>query len=137
MKRLALALAAAGLLAAPLAAQRLGARTEPPSAHQPAPGDDLDALVAAAAAHPLGSAENPVRVGGPEGEAAYVGRLRCPDGARPAVGARAEAGVGGYGSILTAVSLTCAPAAPARVHFDIYHAEHDETRAPDGFRLEG
>ena len=38
------------------------------------------ALVAAAEAHPLGSLENPVRVGGPDGERAYLARLRCTNG---------------------------------------------------------
>ena len=45
------------------------------------PEEEMRALVAAADAHPLGTLENPVRVGGPDGERAYLARLRCADGA--------------------------------------------------------
>ena len=57
--------AAAFLLAAPAAAQRLGARTASPEAmaaqlRQDSPEEEMRALVAAAEVHPLGTAENPV-----------------------------------------------------------------------------
>ena len=89
-------------------------------------------LAAAAAAHPLGTPENPVRVGGPEGEHAYLGHLRCADGSQPRIGARSEAGVGAYGSVVGAYEVSCG-GATARIVFDMYHAEHVETRAPAGF----
>jgi hypothetical protein len=127
--------------AAPAIAQqpRIGARTTSPEAmvgrmSQDSPEEEMRQLVAAAEAHPLGTIENPVRVGGPEGERAYLARLRCPDGAMPQVGSRREAGVGAFGSIVAAYDLSCADA-QSRVVFDMYHEEHVETRAPAGFTL--
>lgn len=126
------------LAAAPALAQQLGARTQSPEAmaaemRRQSPQQEIDALAAAAAAHPLGTAENPVRVGGPEGEHAYLGHLRCADGSQPRIGARSEAGVGAYGSLVGAYEASCGGVA-ARIVFDMYHAEHVETRAPAGFR---
>lgn len=132
------------LAAAPAAAQqpaepRIGART--PSSEQLAgalnrvsPEEEMREMVAAAAAHPLGTPENPVRVGGPEGEHAYLGRLRCGDGSQPRIGSRREAGVGAFGSVVAAYDLSCG-ATTGRIVFDMYHEEHVETRAPAGFTL--
>jgi hypothetical protein len=103
-----------------------------------APGqDDLREALAAAEAHPLGTAQNPIRVGGPEGERAYIARLRCGDGSRPEVGQRANAGVGAFGTIVDIYPLDCGRAAPGRFQLvmDMYHEEHRETRAPAGFTL--
>ncbi|HMG46677.1 MAG TPA: hypothetical protein VK614_04375 [Allosphingosinicella sp.] len=129
------------ILAAPAVAQqpRLGARTTSPEAmvaqmSQASPEEELQALAAAADAHPLGTIENPIRVGGPQGERAYLARLRCPDGAAPRIGARREAGIGAFGSIVAAYELSCA-GADGRLLFDMYHEEHVETRAPAGFTL--
>lgn len=124
---------------APALAQELGARTASPEAmaagmNQASPEEEMRALAAAAAAHPLGTAENPVRVGGPEGERAYLGHLRCGDGSAPRIGARREAGVGAFGSVVAAYEVTCGAAAGPIV-FDMYHEEHVETRAPAGFTL--
>ena len=99
--------AAALVLAAPAAAQELGARTRSPESILSELGlapdqDDLAAAIAAADAHPLGTAENPVRVGGPPGERAYIARLRCADGAAPRIGKRGSAGVGAFGTIVDA-----------------------------------
>ena len=134
-------IAAILILAAPAAAQqpRLGARTTSPEAmvaqmNQASPEEEMRALVAAADAHPLGTIENPIRVGGPQGERAYLARLRCADGAAPRIGARREAGVGAFGSIVAAYELSCA-GADGRILFDMYHEEHVETRAPAGFTL--
>jgi hypothetical protein len=118
---------------------RLGARTQSPdqmvgAMSQVSPEEEMRALVAAADAHPLGTLENPVRVGGPEGEHAYLGRLRCTDGTPPRIGARREAGVGAFGSVVGAYDLACGSEA-LRIVFDMYHEEHAETRAPDGFTL--
>jgi hypothetical protein len=128
------------LLAAPASAQRLGARTATPESMvaqmSPAsPEEEMRALVAAADAHPLGTVENPVRVGGPEGERAYLARLRCADGSPPRVGARREAGAGAFGSVVGAYEVFCGAAA-GRIVFDMYHEEHVETRAPAGFTLQ-
>ena len=97
----------------PAAAQHLGARTTSPEAMvararpRLARGGDCAQLVAAADAHPLGTVENPVRVGGPEGERAYLAHLRCADGAAPRIGARREAGVGAFGSVVAAYDVAC------------------------------
>lgn len=101
--------------------------------------DDLAAAIAAAAAHPLGSLQNPVRVGGPDGERAYIARLRCGDGSAPRVGQRGSMGEGAFGSIVDGYPLDCGAAAPGRTTLvmDMYHEEHREDRAPAGFTLVG
>lgn len=90
-----------------------------------------------ARAHPLGSRENPVRVSGVDGEHAYMHRLRCADGDPPRVGARSNIGVGAFGSIVDLWELDCGAAAPGRfsLALDMYHDNHDETRAPAGLTL--
>jgi hypothetical protein len=98
------------------------------------PEDEELALIRAAEQHPLGTLDNPIRVGGPVGEHAYLGRLRCPDGAIPHVGPRGEGGVGAFGSITGAYAVSCG-ASQTRLIFDIYHEEHVEDRAPPGFTL--
>lgn len=129
--------------AAPASAQparpQLGARTGSPEQMMGAigrasPEDEMRQLAAAADAHPLGTARNPVRVGGPEGERAYLGRLRCADGQAPRIGTRREAGTGAFGSVVAAYDLGCG-AQTGHVVFDMYHEEHVETRAPAGFTL--
>ena len=127
------------LSAAPALGQELGARTTSPAAmvaqmSQVSPEDEMRALAAAADAYPLGTIENPIRVGGPEGERAYLGHLRCADGASMRIGARREAGVGACGSVVAAYEVGCG-AASGRLVFDMYHEEHVETRAPAGFTL--
>lgn len=130
------------LAAAPASAQRIGARTQTPEQLLGqlglAPSDeDLAQSIAAANAHPLGSAQNPVRVGGPEGEQAYIARLRCGDGTAPRIGQRTSGGVGAFGTIVDAYPLDCGQAAPGRITLimDMYHSEHREDRAPPGFTL--
>ena len=130
---------AIALVASPASAQRLGERTTSPEAmvaqmDRGSPEEELRALVAAADAHPLGTVQNPIRVGGPDGERAYIARLRCSDGSAPRVGARSEAGVGAFGSIVGAVAVACGGSS-VRLVFDQYHEEHAESRAPAGFTL--
>ena len=134
-----LALVATAPALAQPAQPRLGARTQSPDQmisgmSRLSPEEEMRQLAAAADAHPLGTAENPVRVGGPEGEHAYLGRLRCADGAQPRIGSRREAGIGAFGSVVGAYALTCG-AETRQVVFDMYHEEHVETRAPAGFTL--
>ncbi len=136
-------LAAAALLAGPAAAQKLGARTASPDQvlGDEAPLDPLaeaEQIAAAAAAHPLGSVENPVRVGGPQGARAYIGRLRCANDSRPVVDSRSTSGVGPYGTITERYVLDCGDFAPGReaVHFDFYHEEHVERRAAGHFGID-
>jgi hypothetical protein len=133
---------ALSLVAAPATAQELGARTQSPQSLLQGIGlapdqDDLRGAIAAAEAHPLGSRENPVRVGGPDGERAYIARLRCADGAAPRVGARGSAGVGAFGTVVDVYPLDCGAAAPGRLDLvlDMYHEEHREDRAPPGLTI--
>jgi hypothetical protein len=121
---------------------------KPPREQSPAPRDilaevgagntdaELQRAIAAAAAHPLGSAENPIRVAGPEGAQAYLTRLKCADGSAPRIGAKGQGGIGAYGSILDLYPVDCGAAAPGRLDLrvDIYHEENVESRAPAGFR---
>ena len=133
------ALGAAALLAA---APKLGERTHSPAEVLAQLGDgssdaEMARLVAAASAYPLGSLQNPLRVGGPVGRRAYVARLRCANGSQPAVGPASAAGVGGFGSVVEGITLDCGVSAPGKVQLflDLYHEEHQETRAPQGFIL--
>jgi hypothetical protein len=135
-------IAAVLIFASPALAQhqpRVGARTTSPDAmvaqmNPVSPEEEISQLIAAAEAHPLGSLENPVRVAGPDGERAYLARLHCADGAAARVGARHEAGIGPYGSVVGAYDVDCA-AGSSRIVFDMYQEEHQETRAPAGFTL--
>jgi hypothetical protein len=143
MKYRVLVLAAAVITATTATAQ------QPPREESPAPRALLEGIgagnsdaaleqaIAAAAAHPLGTLENPVRVAGPEGERAYLARLRCADGRAPAIGTRTAAGVGAYGSLVDAWPLDCGAAAPGKVSLilDKYHEEHPEQGAPAGFQV--
>jgi hypothetical protein len=137
------ALAAAALLAAPAAAQKLGARTASPDrvlgeAASSDPLAEADQIAAAAAVHRLGTVENPVRVGGPEGARAYIARLRCANESRPVIGSRSSGGVGPYGTITERYVLDCGDFAPGQesVYFDFYHEEHVERGAAGHFGID-
>lgn len=124
---------------APRQQSRIGAPTATPEEllgqmSQPASEEELQRLIAAAASYPLGSLDNPVRVGGPQGERAYLARLRCADGAALRVGARGDAGVGAFGSVASAYVVSCG-GTTRRIAFDMYHEEHVENRAPPGFTI--
>jgi hypothetical protein len=135
-------------LAAAISATAVSAQP-PPREASPAPRELLDAIgsgnsdaaieqaIAAASAHPLGTLENPIRVGGPEGERAYLARLRCANGRAPAIGAKTAAGIGAYGSLVDAWPVDCGAAAPGKVSLvlDKYHADHAEQGAPAGFQV--
>ena len=132
-------LAAGPALAQQPGQPQLGARTQSPDSmagalNRVSPEEEMRQLAAAADAYPLGSLENPVRVGGPEGERAYLSRLRCSGGSTPQIGGRGDGGVGAFGSVVDAVALSCG-GSRVRLMFDIYHEEHVETRAPAGFTL--
>ena len=133
-------LAAGPAAAAPELGQRTGAPEQLFSGIGEGTSEDaLEQEIAAAAAHPLGSLANPVRVGGPEGERGYMARLRCADGSRPKVGPRADGSVGAFGSIVSVYPLDCGAALPGRttLMLDQYHEEHREDRAPAGFAIDG
>jgi hypothetical protein len=134
------AAAAFGASAAP-AQPRPGDRTTSPDQMLAEIGDSdaaYEQAVAEAATHPLGSLANPVRVGGPEGERAYLARLRCAGGARPTIGRRRSGGVGAFGTTVDLFPLDCGTAAPGRfdVVLDMYHEEHREKSAPPGFDID-
>jgi hypothetical protein len=97
----------------------------------------LEQEIAAAAAFPLGTLQNPVRVGGPEGEQAYIARLRCANGEAPKAFDRRNGEAGAFGSVVGIYTLDCGTAAPGRAQLvmDMYHAEHREDRAPAGFAI--
>jgi hypothetical protein len=119
--------------------QQLGERSQSPEAlfremSTETPEQEMARLVAAAEAYPLGTIENPVRVGGPNGERAYLARLSCADGTAIRVGSRSEAGQGGFGAIATAYAVACG-GTTRRIVFDDYHEEHVENRAPAGFTI--
>ena len=143
MRNLVFLLAALAAAAPAAAAPKPGDRTVSPEAllEELGAGVSDEALARAveeADRHPLGTEANPVRVGGPAGERAYIARLRCADGSKPKVGLRGSAGVGAFGSIVDIYPLDCGAAAPGRVGLvmDMYHAEHREDRAPPGFTIE-
>lgn len=100
--------------------------------------EEIARTIAAANAHPLGTAANPIRVGGPEGARAYLATLRCADGRSPKIGAIREGGVGAFGSVLQLYPLDCGAAAPGRIELNVDHylEEHAETRPPAGFRVQ-
>jgi hypothetical protein len=101
-----------------------------------AKGGDLQARIGKAGASPLGSEANPVRVNMPEGQRAYLRRLRCADGAQPAAERAGSYGFGPFGSIIDGYRVKCPAAAePVVVFMDMYHPDHDETAAPAGFTL--
>lgn len=146
MRKFACFLIALPLLAgsAPALAQKIGERTGAPEQLFAGIGEGtsdaaLEQEVAAAAAHPLGSLANPVRVGGPDGARAYIARLRCGDGSALKVGLPKDGGVGAFGTVTERYTLDCGGAAPGKVDLflDIYHEEHRETRAPQGLRIDG
>jgi hypothetical protein len=142
MRKSLIVLLAAAAASAPASAQKLGARTAPPEQSMAGIGEgssdaEYERALAAAASFPLGSPQNPVRVAGPDGERAYLARLRCADGSQPRIGAARPGGTDGYGNVVDIAPLDCGAAAPGRVELllDIYHEEHQEQAPPPGFRV--
>lgn len=97
-------------------------------------GKKLRTAIAAAQAYPLGSEKNPVRAKGPEGERAYLARLRCADGSAPAFERQGSTGIGPYHNILDLYAVQCAGAAPLSVYLDMYH-KHVEPAPLPGFTI--
>jgi hypothetical protein len=86
--------------------------------------------------HPFGSLQNPVRVGGPEVERAYLARLRCADGRYPEFEREGSFGIGPWGYVVDGYSVKCASGQEAMVFMDMYHSRHREDRAVPGFTIE-
>jgi hypothetical protein len=101
------------------------------------PAAESDRVAARLAAHPLGSARNPVRADMPEGQRAYLSRLRCANNRAPTFERMGNYGPGPYGSIIDGYEVMCPGSSPARaeVFIDMYHASHVETAAPPGFTI--
>lgn len=102
-------------------------------------GEALEAALAKAAAHPLGSQENPVRAHMPQGQRAYLNRLRCSDISRPEFYREGSVGVGPYGNIVDLYVVTCESAEPSktRIFMDMYHEGYAEREAVAGFGITG
>jgi hypothetical protein len=102
----------------------------PPSA------DKVAAVQAKAAAFPLGSEQNPIRADMPEGQRAYLERLRCSDGNAPAFERGGNVGLGPYGKIVDVYNVKCLTGQPATasVYIDMYH-NHVEDRPVPGFTI--
>jgi hypothetical protein len=98
-------------------------------------GEELEAALTEADAYPLGSRENPVRAHRPQGQRAYLGRLRCPGGDAPDFNRSGNLGPGVYGNIVDLYVLTCDDGTTAEVVMDMYHSGHVEERAVPGFTI--
>ncbi|HEY0324397.1 MAG TPA: hypothetical protein VGC46_00280 [Allosphingosinicella sp.] len=100
-------------------------------------GAELQRRIEAAAVHPLGSQENPVRAAMPPGQRAYLQRLRCSNGQAPAFNRIGNFGVGVYGNIVDGYRVLCRGATPAEsvVYMDMYHNGHVEERPVPGFTI--
>lgn len=97
----------------------------------------LGAALTEAERHPLGSKENPVRADMPDGQRAYLARLRCSNGAPPAWRRIGNLGPGAFGSIVDQYDLQCGGSGPSRaaIVMDMYFRGHVEARPIDGFRI--
>ena len=100
-------------------------------------GAALDGRIAAAARHPLGSMDNPVRAEMPPGQRAYLRRLRCSDGRAPTFERIGNVGLGVYGNIIDNYRVSCGAAQPGdvEVYMDMYHRGHVEERPVPGFTI--
>lgn len=129
---------ASGTIGAPVAAEdnRLERMMRGESAMQ---GRELERAVEQAEKHPLGSSENPVRVSRPQGQRAYLARLRCADGKAPKFQRRGNLGPGVFGNIVDLYDLRCEGSEPAtsEVVMDLYHLGRNEDRPVPGFTISG
>ena len=101
-------------------------------------GKDLEQAIAEADTQSLGSEKNPVRAQMPQGQRAYLARLRCSDGAAPDFYRIGSFGVGVFGNIVDAYDVTCADGATpekTKVYMDMYHRGYVEDRPVPGFTI--
>lgn len=120
------------------------AGTEPQSAEAPEGKTGRDGAKqgtspgAAAETPVLGSKSAPVRAHKPEGQKAYLKRLRCPDGSAPSFSRTGSTRYGGYGNIVDIYRLRCPNTEESHtVYMDMYHPGHIETQPVPGFTLAG
>lgn len=102
-------------------------------------GQALDTAIEQADAYPLGSRENPVRVEMPQGQRAYLARLRCSDVRAPDFVREGSVGVGPFGNIIDVYLVTCDGSDPAqtRIFMDMYHKNYAEQQPVAGFGMAG
>ncbi len=132
-----LAIGGAALLAVPAQAQKVSnpARDMMQTLGSPGlRGKALDEAIRRAEAQPLGSAENPIRENQPQGEHAYLARLRCADGSRPSASRDGNVGDGIYGNIVDLYTVTCAGQPAVKLYMDMYQ-DGPETRPVPGFTM--
>lgn len=97
-------------------------------------GKKLQKAIEKAEQSPLGTRENPVRENGPAGQRAYLSKLRCADGAKPAFDRAGNVGEGPYRFIVDLYEVTCPGQAKVEVYIDMYH-DGGETRPVPGFTI--
>lgn len=97
-------------------------------------GKALKTAIEKAEAYPLGSEENPVRENQPQGQQAYLRRLRCPTGEAPSFERAGNIGEGPFGFIVDLYKVTCPEQQPVDIHIDMYH-DGPENRAVPGFTI--
>ena len=89
------------------------------------------------AKHPLGSKDNPIRVGGPAGQRDYLRRLVCDNNEPVSTFTReGNAGPGPFGSIIDIYEVVCDTdkgVVTHAVYLDMYHGDYEETRPAAGF----
>ena len=102
-------------------------------------GAELDKALEKASQYPLGSLENPVRASVPQGQRAYLSRLRCEDLSRPEFSRAGNVGFGPFGNIVDAYVVTCKGSEPAQrtIHMDMYHSGYVENEAVEGYGITG
>lgn len=101
-------------------------------------GRALDAALKEAQKHPLGSAGNPVRADLNIGEHAYLNRLRCSDGTRPAYERPTTPGTGVYGSNVDTYDVLCPNGEPKHtvIVMDGFFPGFVEKNAVAGYTIE-
>ncbi len=97
-------------------------------------GKELEKAITDASAYPLGSKENPVRENMPEGQRAYLSKLRCEDGNAPQFLRAGNVGIGPYGFFVDRYQVTCKNKDPVSIHIDMYH-DGGETQPVAGFTM--
>ena len=83
----------------------------------------------------LGSQANPIKVNSPHGQRAYLARLICPDGGSPSFKRVGSFGQHADGHIYDGYEVTCQDQPSQMIFMDMYHPNHVENRAPEGFSL--
>lgn len=96
-------------------------------------GADLERMIREAEAHPLGSRMNPVRTE-PTAQHAYLKRLRCSNGSRPAFKRVFAAGLGPFGRTMDEYVLSC-DGKTEKVYVDMYHRGYVESRPIPGYTI--